>query len=230
MTNVGRLLASGRDGDIFEFGPGLVLRKAKNGRVIEDEARTITYAREHGYPVPEIHDVRANGTEIVMERIVGPMMLDVMTKKPWRMRRYAHELADLHDRLHEIPAPEWLPALDDGDRFLHLDLHPMNVMLTANGPVVIDWPNAARGDALSDVAVTFVLLTCPEMPGSRIVNRVVHPLRVALARTFASRYEGAALDAKLVLAAQLKALDRNLTPGEVAACERLEAKARARLA
>ena len=49
----GRLLASGRDGDIFEFGPGLVLRRAKSGRVIEGEARTIAYAREHGYPVPE---------------------------------------------------------------------------------------------------------------------------------------------------------------------------------
>jgi hypothetical protein len=44
----GRLLASGRDGDIFEFGPGLVLRKAKSGRVIEGEARTIQYARDHG--------------------------------------------------------------------------------------------------------------------------------------------------------------------------------------
>jgi tRNA A-37 threonylcarbamoyl transferase component Bud32 len=83
----GPLLASGRDGDIFEFGPGLVLRRAKNGRVIEGEARTITYAREHGYPVPEIHDVRAGGTEIVMERIEGPMMMDVMLKQPWLMRR-----------------------------------------------------------------------------------------------------------------------------------------------
>jgi aminoglycoside phosphotransferase (APT) family kinase protein len=225
----GRLLASGRDGDIYEFGPGLVLRRAKSGRVIEGEARTITYAREHGYPVPEIHDVRAGGTEIVMERIDGPMMIDVMLRKPWRQRRYAHELADLHDRLHAIPAPEWLPALDAGDRFLHLDLHPMNVMLTANGPVVIDWTNAARGDALLDVAVTFVLLTCPQIPAPRFVNRAVHPIRVAIARAFAARYKGAALDAQLVLAAQLKALDRNLTPEEVAACERLEARARARL-
>ena len=40
----GRLLASGRDGDIFEFGPGLVLRRTKDGRVIEREARTIAYA------------------------------------------------------------------------------------------------------------------------------------------------------------------------------------------
>jgi tRNA A-37 threonylcarbamoyl transferase component Bud32 len=225
----GPLLASGRDGDIFEFGPGLVLRRAKNGRVIEAEARTITYAREHGYPVPEIHEVRAGGTEIVMERIEGPMMMDVMLKKPWLMRRYAHELADLHDRLHAIPAPEWLPDLDGGDRLVHLDLHPMNVMITQSGPIVIDWPNAARGDALSDVGVTFVLLTCPQMPGSRTLNAAVRPMRVALANAFASRYKGAALDEKLVLAAQLKAIDKNLSAEEVAACRRLEARARARM-
>jgi tRNA A-37 threonylcarbamoyl transferase component Bud32 len=225
----GRLLASGRDGDIFEFGPGLVLRRAKDGRVIEREARTITYAREHGYPVPEIHDVRANGTEIVMERIDGPLMMDAMTRKPWLMGRYARALADLHDRLHVIPAPDWLPAVDDGDRLVHLDLHPLNVMLTASGPIVIDWTNAARGDALSDVAVTFVLLTCPRVPGPRALNAALRPMRGALGRAFTARYKGAALDEKLVLAAQLKALDRNLTAEEVAACRRLETSARARL-
>jgi aminoglycoside phosphotransferase (APT) family kinase protein len=225
----GPLLASGRDGDIFEFGPGLVLRRAKNGRVIEREARTIAYAREHGYPVPEIHDVRAGGSEIVMERIEGPMMMEAMTQKPWLMASYARELADLHDRLHVIPAPEWLPDLDGGDRLLHLDLHPMNVMITRSGPVVIDWPNAARGDALSDVAVTFVLLTCPQMPGSRVLNAAMRPIRQLLGRTFAKRYKGAALDEKIVMAAQLKALDKNLSAEEVAACQRLSARAKARI-
>ena len=35
--------------------------------------------------MPEIHDVRAGGTEIVMERIDGPMMMDAMLHKPWLM-------------------------------------------------------------------------------------------------------------------------------------------------
>ena len=81
-TETGPLIASGRDGDIYEFGPGLVLRARKSGRVIEGEARIIAYAREHGYPVPEIHEVRSGGTEIVMERIEGPMMMDLMLRRP----------------------------------------------------------------------------------------------------------------------------------------------------
>ncbi len=104
----GGLIASGRDGDIFEFGPGLVLRKARDGRSIEHEARIMQHAADHGFPVPKIHEVRADGSEIVMERIVGPLMMDAMLKQPWAMRRYASMLADLHDRLHEIPAPDWV--------------------------------------------------------------------------------------------------------------------------
>src|SRR6478736_1074140 len=101
-TETGPLLASGRDGDIYEFGPGLVLRRAKSGRVIEREAKIIAYAREHGYPVPQIHDVLSGGTEIVMDRIEGPMMADEMLRQPWKMPRYCNELADLHDPLPVI--------------------------------------------------------------------------------------------------------------------------------
>jgi len=224
----GRLLASGRDGDIFEFAPGLVLRRTKAGRVIEREARTMSYAREHGYPVPEIHEVRAEGTEIVMQRIEGPMMMDAMLRKPWKMGHYARALADLHDRLHVIPAPDWLPDLDGGDRLVHMDLHPMNVMLAPSGPIVIDWTNASRGLALTDVAVTIVLLTCPQMPGSRALNTAVAPARALLARAFGARYKGRALDERIAWSAPLKSLDSNLEPTEVAACLRLGARARKR--
>jgi serine/threonine protein kinase len=225
----GPLLASGRDGDIFEFGPGRVLRRARSGRVIEREARTIEYARNHGYPVPEIYDVRAGGTEIVMERIDGPMLMDVMMRKPGSFGRYCRLLADLHDRLHVIPAPDWVPQLGEGDRLVHLDLHPMNVMLTASGPIVIDWPNASRGDALTDVATTIVLLTCPRMPGSRTINIAATLPRALMARLFASRYRGRALDEHLAFAAQMKAFDGNLSAEEVANCLRLAERARKRV-
>jgi hypothetical protein len=228
MTEPGPLLASGRDGDIFEFGPGRVLRRAKSGRVIEGEARIIAYAREHGYPVPEIYDVLAGGTEIVMERIEGPMMADEIAREPWKMTRYGRELADLHDRLHVIPAPEWLPDLG-GDRLVHLDLHPLNVMMTASGPVVIDWTNAARGEPLLDVGFTFILLTCPRVPGSDLKNIAFRPVRNLLARTFVHRYRGRELDRQLVQAAGLKALDGNMAPDEVVAIERVGARASARL-
>ena len=223
----GALLASGRDGDIFEFGDGLVLRKTRDGRSIEHEARVMRYATQQGFPVPEIHDVRANGSEIIMERIDGPLMMGPMTKRPWTIPRYASLLADLHDQLHEIPAPEWLAAsIDGGDRLVHLDLHPLNVILSERGPVVIDWANAARGRGLSDVALTYVLLTCPQMPGPRILQLAAQPARVGLARMFAHRYRGNDLVERIAAAADLKTLDRNMTPEEVANLHRLAHKMR----
>ena len=36
------------------------------------------YARAQGYPVPEVHELRSNDTEIVMERIAGPLMSDAI--------------------------------------------------------------------------------------------------------------------------------------------------------
>ena len=106
----------------------------------------------------------------------------------------------------------------------------MNVMITASGPIVIDWTNAARGNALTDVAVTLVLLTCPEVPAPRPIQVAVTPARAWIARAFASRYKGRDLDEQLVYGAQLKALDTNMSAKEVAAIEELAARARTRLA
>ena len=102
-----------------------------------------------------------------MERIPGPLMSDAILRRLWTMRAGARMLADLHDRLHAIPGPEWLRQVPgDGTCLVHLDLHPLNVIMHPDrGPVVIDWANASRGDALFDIGVTYVLLTCPVMPG-----------------------------------------------------------------
>ena len=229
MTETGRLLASGRDGDIFEYGPGLVLRRARGGRVIEREARVMEYAARHGYPVPRVEDVLAGGTEIVMERLDGPMMMNVMASRPWTLAQHAELLADLHDQLHLIPAPDWLAQLHaDSDRLVHLDLHPLNVVMTAHGPVVIDWTNAAGGDPLLDVALTYTLLTCARVPLPPVARLLVQPVRVMIARVFTRRYRGPDLDAHIVEAAEMKALDPNVFPDEIERCRRLAARRRSR--
>ncbi|MGZ4691622.1 MAG: RIO1 family regulatory kinase/ATPase domain-containing protein [Acidimicrobiia bacterium] len=226
----GALIASGRDADIFELGDGLALRSARDGRSIEHEARVMQLVADHGYPVPSVHDVRAQGSEIVMDRVDGPLMADAITRRPWALARYASLLADLHDQLHEIAAPDWLRQWPDaGDRVVHLDLHPLNVLMSPSGPVVIDWANAARGEGLSDVGTTYALLTCPHMPGPRALQIAVQPLRVVLARRFTRRYRGAALDEHIATAAERKMLDPNMAPDEVEALRRLARRMRRRI-
>ena len=40
-----------------------------------------------------------------------------------------------------------LRQFGSGGQVLHLDLHPGNVMLTDDGPFVIDWSNGCAGEA-----------------------------------------------------------------------------------
>jgi len=51
-----------------------------------------------------------------------------------------------------------LRDMPDGDRLCHGDFHPMNVLGDASQHIVIDWPNACRGDPAADVCRSYLLL------------------------------------------------------------------------
>src|SRR4029079_12491710 len=104
----------------------------------------------------------------------------------------------------------------------------LNVLMSpTRGPVVIDWPNAAIGEPLFDVALTYVLLTCPRIPLPRPIAAVLDAIRRPMVdRTFAKRYRGPAFDAQIAYAADLKTLDENMHPDEVVRMQRLAARKR----
>ena len=89
------------------------------------------YVRSKGYPVPAVEEVSDDGVDMVMERIEGTTMVATMTKHPWTISRQGNILADLHRRLHELSAPDWLhdAPVGYGNCMHHLDLHPLNVMM-----------------------------------------------------------------------------------------------------
>jgi aminoglycoside phosphotransferase (APT) family kinase protein len=57
-----------------------------------------------------------------------------------------------------IRALELMPASKGPPRLCHGDLHPSNVILSDHGPVIVDWFDASRGDAVADVARTLLTL------------------------------------------------------------------------
>jgi aminoglycoside phosphotransferase (APT) family kinase protein len=215
MRPPGKLLATGRDCDIFEYGPGLVLRRSRHGRSMALEARTMDYVRHHGYPVPSVHEISADGTCMVLERVDGVTMVDAIRRRPWNISRYGSMLAELHIRLHEIPAPDFLASapMGSGDMVVHLDLHPLNVMIGTNGPVVIDWPNARRGDPVSDVCLAWVLMESGEVPGG-MVGKVLGLFRSLLVNGFLSRFDREKLRASLREVVAWKVQDPNMSPAE----------------
>jgi aminoglycoside phosphotransferase (APT) family kinase protein len=172
------LLAQGRDTDVFALDDTRVLRRYRDPSHSNTlmEARIMEYVADHGYPVPRVYD--ATDTDLVMERLEGPTLMQAWQRRPWTVARNARQLAALHDRLAAVPAPDWLPAprtLREAEpggtgSVLHLDLHPLNVILTPDrGPVVIDWTNAAAGDPALDLALTLVTIDTADLPLSPAV-------------------------------------------------------------
>ena len=232
-----RLLAQGRDADVFALDDARVLRRYRDPlhSNTEMEARVMEYLAGQGYPVPRVYD--ATDTDLVMDRLDGPTLMQAWERRPWLLVRYARELAALHDRLAAVPAPDWLApprtrrTADEsagesaggagesggagagvaGGSVLHLDLHPLNVIVTPDrGPVVIDWTNAAAGDPALDLARTLVTLATAEIPGT--LARTARRLYVSSLR----RHAHADPRPRLADAARAKLADPNNTPAESA--------------
>jgi tRNA A-37 threonylcarbamoyl transferase component Bud32 len=101
----------------------------------------------------------------------GPTMLAEIQRRPWRFASFARELGRIHRKL-----------LDAG--VAHGDFHPLNVLLSADGPVVIDWSNGNEGDALADVAFSQVILATSDADLPRWLESVGRAVR----RRFVAAY------------------------------------------
>lgn len=215
-----RLVGQGRNADVYDLGGGRVLRRYRDAAAVVDrEAEVMTHARAHGVPVPEVFDV--SGTDLVMEYAKGPTMLQALARRPWTLGRQAQLLAKLHELVHAVPALSWQPTpFGAGDALLHRDLHPDNVILTEDGPSVIDWEGAVRGPAQADLALTWVIVTTSEVPGparQRAVGR-------AGQRAFAWRFLAGAPRLEpgwLPALARYRLGDHNLKESEAAALRQL---------
>lgn len=155
---------------------------------VDYEARIAYIVQDAGLAVPRVGDmVDVDGRAgLVFERVDGLSMLRTMEAVPWRSGSLARRMAELQAAVHGCPAPELpsvktrlehditaapglpgdlrqaalqrLHSLSDGDSLCHGDLHPDNIIMTSRGPIIIDWMTAARGDPLSDVARSLLLM------------------------------------------------------------------------
>jgi len=223
----GVLIGRGRAADVYALDAGRVLRRYRTSYSCAAEADLMRYLRQAGFPVPEV--LYADGGDLVMERLDGPDMLTDLASHPWRVTRHARVLADLHDRLHQIAAPAGLPRpFGPGDQILHLDLHPANVMLTADGPVVIDWTNGMAGPAGADVAMACLIMASSDVDD---LPSWLRPAVGGLRRMFLRRFRAVVRHDPapyLAQVARYRMADVNVRPAEAARLLRLARQASAR--
>jgi len=106
------------------------------------------------------------------------------------------------------------PVGDGEGGVLHLDLHPDNVILTPDGPMIIDWQNSARGPAQADPAVAWVVINMAVVPGppmQRLVGTIGQHL---FARLFLDACEPRPTDEHIAIAMQARLSDATLLPRE----------------
>ncbi|MEV6815451.1 phosphotransferase [Micromonospora sp. NPDC051296] len=164
-------LASGRDADVYALDADRVLRRYRDGADVTVEARFMNHLHAAGFPVPRVH--HADGAELILRRVPGPTLLQALADATIEVGPAAGILADLHRRLHGL-AP--LPGAGTGERILHLDVHPDNVILDPSGPVLIDWRNVRHGPPGLDVAMTALILAQVAVDPAQPVAAAAHDL------------------------------------------------------
>lgn len=155
----GKPLGSGRSADVYAIDDRWALRRYRDGRDATAEAAVMAHLAEHGYPVPDVRPTVDGGTlpaaDLVMRRLHGPSMLQALTTGAITPTEAGRTLAELLKRLHAVPPRV---SVAPSHRILHLDLHPDNVMLTPDGPTVIDWGTTEEGHPGLDWAMSALII------------------------------------------------------------------------
>lgn len=194
---------------MFIRSDGLLVKRTRTGRDLRREAEMMSYLSGYGIPVPRVHEATAD--ELVMQYVPGPRMSEEIGRRPWLAGGLGEELADLHHRLDVIPAPDFLSG--EGD-LLHLDLHPGNVVLGPEGPVVLDWASATKGDRRLDVALSWVSLAVAHLAPVKKLTRW------RFLRSFMANVDPKAKDA-IPEAARIRLARYDRDPRERAALQKL---------
>ncbi|MFT5194650.1 MAG: hypothetical protein ACI9EW_002141 [Cellvibrionaceae bacterium] len=149
---------------------------------------------------------------LILEHIHGKNMLELVKADPSLMPDFAKRLAQLHVRLHQLDAqpniaPQseklarnirdarplsdhlktillgMLDQMPEASCVCHGDFHPGNVIVTAEGEVVVDWNDASIGSSVGDVARSTILFL-----GGITGNEAPDPVFETTVRQFHKQY------------------------------------------
>lgn len=188
MNAIGRLLGSGKEAEVFEYGDlALKLYRSIASKASAfREAGNLAILERLALPAPRVHAVGQYDDRwgLLMDRAPGPSFAERMI--PSRDMSYLEAMARLHHAIHGKPGTglcslkarlsvgirhsqhldaaardrlqRQLAALPDDDRVCHGDFHPWNVHGAPGDVMVVDWLDAGSGHPAADVCRTYILI------------------------------------------------------------------------
>jgi aminoglycoside phosphotransferase (APT) family kinase protein len=156
------------------------LRLSTSGPIAEGRLMAMTAARAAGLPAPKVvRRASADGQEaVLLAWLPGITLMDVVRRDRRDAPHWGRKMGELQRRLHAVPSPAEVVAvlvddsrpfaagrdvagLPSGDALLHLDWHPLNLLVDPGaGEIcgIVDWDNARRGHRSLDLARTLSIL------------------------------------------------------------------------
>jgi uncharacterized protein (TIGR02172 family) len=186
---------------------------------VEWEENVARKVFEAGLPVPAVFGIvkveHRHG--IIYERVDGSSMLQELVSKPGELEHFASVFVGLHAQMHSVKikglptqrqqlehkirnakllsenrrnaALKALHKLPDDDVLCHGDFHPDNILMSSQGPVVIDWNDATQGNSQADIARTLLLLNQEEPPQRfKLDVEQIQSVRSLFINTYLKRY------------------------------------------
>ena len=194
MSNLqlGELIGQGRTADIHAWEDDKTVIKLYQDwfqlEWIHIEKARFQAVQGFGLPIPTVGEVtrESNRNGLILERINGMNMLDMLLQKPTLASSLAARLAKLQAELHAVngqpdipllhqkleekiraakPLPddlktaliEKLHTMPHGNSICHGDFHPGNIVVTKDEAVIVDWLDCAYGNPIADVARSTIL-------------------------------------------------------------------------
>lgn len=157
---------------------------------IEKEAKIGFILNQMALPIPKLIGKTCfqGRVALIYERVYGKLFAECLSQED-ELQSYAHAFANLHKNIHQQVAGDlpqqsvffehqilglktvlgpttdlllsMLARLPEKSQLCHGDFHPFNIFSNEKGHTVIDWNDACCGNAILDVAWTYLSMQTP---------------------------------------------------------------------
>ncbi|MGG2092213.1 aminoglycoside phosphotransferase family protein [Bacillus sp. S13(2024)] len=188
--------------------------------LIEKEFLVSQEIQNLGLPVPKVGNKVSyqNRTGIIYEKIDGVTLTEQLAKDPMNVGKEAKRFAELHFHIHSVESSTlsdtrkilishvnrcnrftleqkekiaaYMSTLPMDQAVCHMDFHPDNILMSEQGPIVIDWMTTGYGNPFADVARTVIILKYAYLPASisESVKQGIIRLRHAFCEEYVKEY------------------------------------------